>query len=92
MLTVTGGHFGFIGSKGGGGEWALGFMAVGEGRRVKEPPAKRSPPLNSGVWAIRSSTQMPLGRFTHYNLSAQRNGQFTRYNFLRISLPKEIRQ
>ena len=88
MLTVTGGHLGFIGTEGEreGGEGALGFMAVGEGRREKQPPAKRSPPPNSGVWAIRLSTQMPLGRFTHYNLSARRNGEFTRYNVLRESL------
>ena len=91
MLTVTGGHLGFIGSKGGRG---VGVGVYGGGRREasKRAACQTVPAPNSGVWAIRSSTQMPLGRFTHYNLSAQRNGQFTRYNFLRISLPKEIRQ
>ena len=46
MLTVTGGHLGFIGSKGGRG---VGVGVYGDGRREASRPAKRSAPLNSGV-------------------------------------------
>ena len=96
MLTVTGGHLDFIGTEGevGGEEGALGFMVVGEGRRVKEPPAKRSLPPYSGVWAIRSSTHPNAVRqlYTLQFVCPKKRSIYTLQFLERISLPKEIRQ